>query len=162
MAYIDSSNIGVFPLSKNRTADAPINSRLFYENNASNIIRQLINTQGFVISDTVNFDGSSFISDFEFNLYGYYFNIQSGSRIIDFIAQNEVYATLTLSGNPPEIDGQDDDDQYKGISFVASNPGSGIYLHILTKENSTWKIPEDSKIKFNLSGIGISAIDGKV
>ena len=178
MAYIASDKIGVFPLSKNRTATTPLNSRLFYESNVSNIINQLIDYNGFVISSNTNIthtdDTSStlptrtltFNSFFEFNLYGYYIKIfEDATLVLDYItvtAPTDIYAKVTLSGDPQEIANQDVNSTYQGVEFLASEPDGGIYIHILTyTDDDGWKIPEDSKIKFKLPSLGITAIDGK-
>ncbi len=100
MAHILSDNISIFPLAKNRTSDR--GARLFYEHNIANIIRQLTDVQGFIISPTEEEFNQSvnkedvdtyvrataetsnnltklnliFNKDFIFNLYGYYFHIK--------------------------------------------------------------------------------------
>lgn len=92
MSYISSSNISIFPLSKNRPNDR--SSRLFYENNIANLLRQTVDVEGFIISSpdefvldaTVAADGArnkitiTTLNHIIFNLYGYYFDIGNPSQ----------------------------------------------------------------------------------
>lgn len=103
MSYINKDAISIFPLAKNRPSDR--SARLFYENNVANIIRQLVDTEGFIILPeagtdatqdlfVLNNDSSKTVLDgaedllkitfsinapLVFNLYGYYFNIWNES-----------------------------------------------------------------------------------
>lgn len=115
MSYINTDAISVFPLAKNRPSDR--SARLFYENNVANIIRQLVDTEGFIILPeagtdatqdlfVLNTDSSKTVLDgaedllkitfsihapLVFNLYGYYFNIWNEStRSVDIFNQQEL------------------------------------------------------------------------
>lgn len=49
--YLQSKQVKAFPLGRPRsTSSNDITSRIFYEQNVSNIIRQLIDVPGFIIS----------------------------------------------------------------------------------------------------------------
>lgn len=115
MSYINKDAISVFPLAKNRPSDR--SARLFYENNVANIIRQLVDTEGFIILPEVetdltqdlfvlNNDSSKTVLDgaedslkitfsisapLVFNLYGYYFNIWNESTgTVDIFNQQKL------------------------------------------------------------------------
>ncbi len=115
MSYINKDAISVFPLAKNRPSDR--SARLFYENNVANIIRQLVDTEGFIILPeagtdatqdlfVLNNDSSKTILDgaedllkitfsinapLVFNLYGYYFNIwNESSGSVDIFNQQKL------------------------------------------------------------------------
>ena len=101
MSFIASNNISIFPLSKNRPNDR--SSRLFYENNIANLLRQTVDVEGFMISLPEDFtlnvsnveDGGknkitlSTLNNIIFNLYGYYFNI--GSKLQATILHSFTY-----------------------------------------------------------------------
>lgn len=156
MSNVSSGNIEVFPTTK-RTS-----SRLWTEKHTVSIINKLIdNEDGFVISN----DLSSGIS---FNVYGYYFNINSAGlvQIQNLISSGtgDVYAKIIIEND--ELKGQDEGTVYKGVEFVTSLPsGEGVHsLKILSKTNNGWIIPNSSKIKFNTKSLNIdlSVIDGGV
>ena len=46
--HISTNNIHVFPLARNRKNDR--SARLFYENNIANIVRQVVDRTGFIIT----------------------------------------------------------------------------------------------------------------
>jgi hypothetical protein len=64
--YIQSSNVNVFP-STRRTYAQDFSARLMTESSIARIINSFINSDGFVISDSVS------NTSFEFNINGYYF-----------------------------------------------------------------------------------------
>ena len=99
---IDSSSIHVFPLAKNRTEDRA--ARMFYEDIIAILVRQLIDTKGFIITpsrgnlqlDITN--DAEYTEDstkvkyvfklkdvFAFNLNGYYFELNAGSVIYELV-----------------------------------------------------------------------------
>lgn len=156
MSYnINSRNIHVFPLAKNRIDDR--SARLFYEDNIANIVRQVIDTEGFIISpsdgkldlkaQSVDTTGNTvkylfkLKGDFEFNLHGYYFSISKDSIICEVEFRSDisddsliadVYAYITIKDG--EIQGQDLDDVYTGLNVVRSSS----------------EIPEDSSASLSL------------
>ena len=147
--YIQSDKINVFPLAKNRTTDK--DARLLYEHNVANIIKQLIDTDGFVISDSVSvstgtetkneYSGYSeypvnLTNPLEFNIGGYFFRIESGTTIAmvpkvttdtkDTIIP--LYASIQIDNVSKELLGQDTDNKYEGL---------GIYTEPQVNENNT-------------------------
>ena len=97
--YLPSTNVRAFPLGKSRVASSEdITSRIFYEQTVSNIIRQLIDTQGFIISapSNINLDGT-IEGDLEFNLGGYYFKVLNGTSCFPLGDNGEF---VTISGAP--------------------------------------------------------------
>lgn len=133
---IQSSQISVFPLSKNRTSDR--SARLFYENNVANLIRQVVDVEGFLITK----DGLELYADSNpknenrfdlsvitrnpiiFNLYGYYFNIAGSSTIFTIadiadgttaIPSQSLYAAITIDNITNEIAGFDNGNVYEGL-----------------------------------------------
>ena len=185
MAYIASDKIGIFPLSKNRTSETPLNSRLFYESNVANIINQVIDTDGFVITNyddlnAVQYNDNtqtlSLSTPLEFNIGGYYVKIDEESnhfvRIpFEGVSKPEaIYASITLTDDTPtEINGQDDNGVYTGIEFTTNEPTNKTFtLKILERFATSpfgnqhfYRVPQESKIKFDLLSLGITAIDGK-
>ena len=155
--------ISVFPLSKNRSGDS--NSRALTEDRIANIIRQIVDVDGFVISNSVR------DSSFQFNLYGYFITVEGLENIYsngEFDTANEIWANITLDGNN-EISGQDDDntDVYTGVSFNSTATGSHS-LKLLEKKTSAqgtteWVIPELSRYKLvsDTIKLEITRIDGK-
>lgn len=165
--FVSSKSISVFPLSKNRPTDR--SSRLFYENNVANIIRQLVDVDGFIIKADTNLLSINektnpleiTLSEIIFNLYGYYFAVKESTEGPVVVATHtaedlseskttfKLYASITINPDTREIDGQDDDGVYNGFKFVHSpgpievEDGEHI-LHIcdytLYKENGEWQI----------------------
>ena len=137
--YLKSKQVKAFPLGRPRsTGSNDITSRIFYEQNVSNIIRQLIDVPGFIISapninmPSGNISGSNLIMD----IGGYYFDISSGSTIVPFngdgavvdgntvLKNSTVYLYFcidTTNKEPYEIIGQDStDNTYQGLVIEAS------------------------------------------
>ena len=182
MSYVPSSQIKVFPLAKNRADDT--GSRLLYESNIANIIRQLITNDGFVIkpkyeppdeqytempykldSNTIKITG-----DVIFNLGGYYFEILgSSSEVIvgsvsaSVDAGKNVYAGIKIQDN--EIRGQDVDTNYEGLAlYIAESKDSDNYdysLGLCMYDGSKLIKISDSYQKFSLTDLNITGIDGK-
>ena len=72
-AYIASDNISVFP-STRRIHSQDFSARLMTESAISRIINNLIDVDGFVISNTAPATAEDI---FEFNIYGYYFQVKN-------------------------------------------------------------------------------------
>lgn len=115
MANIISENIKVFPVSTNRLSDTT--SRLLYEHNIANIIRQLSDAKnGFIIAGPDVFSTEQSLgTDLELCIYGYYIKILSTATITLENSHNYVLAKLDLTAikvNDNDIiyqlDGQDD------------------------------------------------------
>lgn len=172
--YINSDSISIFPLSKPRKVEKT--SRLFYEENITNLIRQVVDVDSFIIKSPLDYNSESAIlsDNLIFNLYGYYFNIHSNSGFISSnrIANDDKYivAKIVLSGEPLEISGQDNDvKEYEGLSIesvkaVPTDTDTDKYI-VLFKRNSTdtkkWDSYEDSFKKFSANNFIITGIDGK-
>ena len=125
---VHSDNIHIFPVAKIRTEQR---SRILYEDNVSNIIRQLIDTNGFVLPDNptlfagyvdstsggtcvgvhtqrVDDQGNTITDPFriKFNIYGYYVEIKN--TILTVNTYDKVFAKLSITKDfPQEISGQD-------------------------------------------------------
>ena len=107
---INSTNIKVFPFAKFRqTSD--LGSRLFYEMNVSRLIDQLIDVQGFIVSGKVDLSGIV-TETLGFNIKGYYFEISPQTSIVPADATDSVYARIQLEGEPNELVGQDDNNNF--------------------------------------------------
>lgn len=145
--YLSSTAVKAFPLGKPRAQDSgDITSRIFYEQTVSNIIRQLIDTKGFLINCPSTIPTTGVLSSrLEFNLGGYWFEVDSGTNIFPFNANKElvheeytdegtnetvlenktcyIYACIELTSSEPyEISGQDTDTgNYEGLKFIASD-----------------------------------------
>ena len=106
MNNVISTAVKVFPLSKNRPTDR--SSRLFYEDNVTNMITQVIDTEGFIIKPslseeirkeysadgyfelTKDSNGDYFLRlssqhSLVFNLGGYRFELISDSTSVDLV-----------------------------------------------------------------------------
>lgn len=154
--YLKSNTVKAFPLAKPRSAtSADITSRIFYEQNVSNIIRQLTSLDGFVISGDID-DYGNVIETLKINIFGYYFEIsayedeinQTPNNIIppepeDIINTDKIYVAIRLSDPEPtdgpegstviipqEIIGQDNAGNYEGLYFgyVLPNDYKGFQL----------------------------------
>lgn len=165
MAYLDSNNVVVFPIAKERVTMP--GTRLFTEQNVSNLIRQLLSngSKGFIISSET-IDGSWVI---EFNLLGYYFKISGiNESWIQSIATDEdisndsitgVYACINIDDLTNEIIGQDTDGKYEGLNLLFIEPtSSDNYIKLLSYKNNTLSLPS-MNIGFATALIG--GIDGK-
>lgn len=144
--------IKIFPWS--RSSD--IDDKLFYEQNVSNLIRQVVDNN-FVISGNIQ---SYKISDEEplrVNIYGYYIEINK-SYEIPHGSKSNVYIKINLSTDselPELIQGSEGP-----ISFVGSidNTRPHLYLHICNEEGN---IPDSSRIKFKKESLDLLEIDGQ-
>lgn len=164
-----SNNISIFPFSKNRvvtsesqgvtTTSTTDVDRRFYEANVVKLIRQLMDVDGFIIS----YDSDNDI--LEFNLAGYFIKIDSfvTSLLESFSAGNDVYASLNILNG--EVDGQDEDNRFTGVTFSNAAPASSDVVLLLGKlvdNGNTVFVPNsDSFMKFNANSLKITKIDGK-
>lgn len=182
MAYLESANVEVFPIAKERNPN--FGSRLFTEHNVSNLIRQLMNpnSNGFIISSSQDEKGNWTI---EFNLLGYYFKIKGiNTELINsingsFTSVTGVYAYVIIDETNNEIKGQDEEGTnadgekvlyYKGLNIAFKDPNSDIkdpksyvkYLKLLDFKYEN-KVGTLTLVRNNI-GIGaasIGGIDGK-
>ena len=142
--FFNSGDISVFPLAKNRVVNGR-QQRLLYEDNITNLIRQLVDSGAFVISDEEKArDCASIVAasaDDEqathyiqvgalaFNIRGYYFQSTATGdsrpkipiELEDNTSPVELYlnATISLTLNR-ELYGQDEGNIYKGVGFSIS------------------------------------------
>lgn len=153
---IKTNDISIFPLAKNRPNDR--SARLFYENNVANLIRQVVDVEGFLISkDAVELSalaqpgsGSfqelyiSTVKPLVFNLYGYYFSIAPNANIYvdkQLTAETDVveaplYAVLNIDDITNEIVGFDNvNSEYEGLyigtDFNERAPEGRHYIKLL-------------------------------
>lgn len=169
--FISSSDINVFP-STRRTYPQEFSARLMTEAAIAQIINKLIEVDGFVISETVPLTANDI---FEFNIYGYYFQVKNIQSVIESLTgSTSLYATIRINHTndafyelyvPTETG---DNPTFQGIKFTDGNDNpptdtsTDIYktLLLLQKSGDTWIIPNESKIKFRISAVGLTEIDG--
>lgn len=169
MYYLKSENVKAFPLAKPRLGSSvDITSRIFYEQNVSNIIRQIIEVAGFIISGKVDTRGIV-TEKLCINIYGYYFEIAVGTSLVNNEVSNKVFAQIKIytpqveeSGvqAPSEIDGQDESGEYTGLKFSGNLEPGCIGFQLLQKSGSNWGFVEDSFRKFKVEKLDIDWIDG--
>lgn len=183
-AYLYTENIQVFPST--RRSNKQVSARLMSENTISNLIYQLLDTEGFVITDKKD----SYMDNeiFEFNIHGYYFRVDSAKYIIEAInnissTASNIYAHIqieqTKGSDYKELKGQDVDATsdgsseqtlYKGIHFTTTETAPGknsdtinwYSLHLFEKINGIWKVPIESRIKFNQRSLNFDINGGEV
>lgn len=130
MAYLQSKDVVVFPIAKERTSGIE-ETRLLTEYNVSNLIRQLYssNQNGFIISSIK--DGNNYT--IEFNLYGYYFKININPHDIfgNPSSGKEIYASIKIDESD-EIEGQDEELEIEGIK---QNKYTGLLINNAKPDN---------------------------
>lgn len=178
MANLLSTQIKVFPTTR-RTYEVT-NGRLVTEDALTGVVRNLIDTDGFVATTDLEHTSEPFI----FNIHGYYFTVDTVGAVLGLIPSGStatsLYAVITLelgnSNNYTELYGQDENNTYTGVEFVTSlsslpSLSSGYERHslqLLEREDlgsgsfSDWRIPERSKIIFIQNSISIDHIDGGI
>lgn len=156
--YLSSTSVKVFPLGRPRSnSSLDITSRIFYEQNVANLIKQLIDTQGFIINDFTIDTNGRLSSELEINIGGYYFKINNSTQLLPLNENNYlinssnspitnanpayIYACIdltennTTTSNPLEIIGQDSDNLYQGLIIEASTTSPETYL------SHTYQVP---------------------
>lgn len=172
---ISSDKIKVFPFAKYRNT-VDLGSRLFYENNISRIIYQLVDTDGYVISGAVNSIGE-LTETLKINIHGYYFEIASGQSLIpsDETDTGKIYAYIKVSKEitdstgsvlPPQLIGQDDNTKgFTAFNLTFTEPTGSeddiFSIPLLVKDSSGWKINDSVYTKFDTKSLNITKIDGK-
>ena len=174
MSTIASDKINVFPATR-RGGSKPL-AKLMSEQALVGIINKLIDLDGFIISDVESLTDDS---PLEFNLFGYYFNIEDPVTSIGLgttYTSGSVYAHIELVTATAEDDlvyeelwGQDDNNLYTGLvidgtaEYTAQHSGVIKTLKIAQLDNDgNWKIPEESKIRFSKDSLDLSVIDGGI
>lgn len=182
MQYIKSDNINIFPLAKSRPSNRSNN--LFYEKNISNIVNQIIDVSGFVITeDTSNIEISETTAQltqgiFEFSLGGRYFHIsvsfENDNPVPTVLctgvrAGDSVWAYIDFDGNG-EILGQDQNEEYTGLKIttdaeeISSNSVKLKLFDIVQGQNGLEAVVlSDSYKKFDIKSVAptIKFIDGR-
>ena len=139
MSYIKSEHIEIFPTALPRATQR--GSRLLYEDNIANIIRQLVDKPSFIIthknnitSNTVKVTQSLGVqnADIEFCIYGYYVKIKKGAMITE-VNSNTDYINVSInltsvipesesiSPSLPHLLGQDDSGVYEAVNFIGAS-----------------------------------------
>ena len=170
MAYLSSKNVSVFPIAKERGKEIE-ETRLLTEHNLSGIIRQLLpaGVTGFVQSAEKLSDGSFKVL---FNLYGYQFHVEIPQSVINeqnFTRSDGLYASIVVDTVIDEIDGQDVNQEYRGLHITTSVPTlqSLPIENVVDKELKTLKILNYSSgvlspiTGASFFGYSIGGIDGK-
>lgn len=166
MNYLKTSDVKVFPSTKR--ASKQVSARLMTEQAIVGIVNKLIDTDGFVITKKEVFNDyvAALEHTFEFNIFGYYFNINKLQEIVnlynDTDGVNEIYGNIQIAetGNYGELFGQDDGGIYQGISFtptplVVTENRKVHSLLLLKREdsNSPWYVPDESRIRFEFNSV---------
>lgn len=174
MSYLSSDNVSVFPST--RRSSFQVSARQMSELRIANLINQLIDMEGFIITRPEEFQIDN-NKKFEFNIHGYYFKVNDVTKLFSqFSDQKDIYASIKLLevGNDyVELVGQDDahtelpdeNNTYYGVNFVPSaSSGTNIYsLHLFTRdEENEWKIVVNSLYKFDASSLKFSIDGGKI
>lgn len=165
MANIATDYIEVFPSVQRES----VSSRSFTEKNVADLIYNFIdhNKNGFVITNEyVDND------PFEFNIKGYYFKVAKGNYItVPLNSETNIWAEITIAESTLnsgyfELQGTDSGSpsSYTGVNFLSTPTGNeNTYAILILSRASTsdsWSIPEDSKIRFKPSNVGLETVDG--
>lgn len=165
MAYLQSGDVVVFPIAKERI-DTVEETRLLTEYNVSNLVRQLYNSgqNGFIISSAKDSANNYVI---EFNLYGYYFKININPYTIfkDPSSGDGIYVAIKIDTSD-EIDGQDEELEVDGIK---QNKYTGLLINNIepTEEYKYIKLFNLNNNNYELNNVSsfsqmlIGGIDGK-
>lgn len=169
MSYLHTQDINVFPSA--RRGNKQVSARLMTEASIVGIINKLIDRKGFVITPALDITPTN---SFEFNIFGYYFNVNPMQTILDLFDDTtlDIYGAIIIerTGNYNELWGQDEPDSsntnfvYKGIQFLSEEPTNSLlnnsnqelyYLWLLHRDgiDSNWYVPEQSRIKFEFSSL---------
>lgn len=181
---ITSSGIHVFPLAKNRPTDR--RARLFYEDNVANIVRQVVDVNGFITSPSIDSTGllrcevKNSENDIElvlnkmlsFNLNGYYFEIASDTALYTIVRSEvpekgtksfKLYASIKLDKDKREISGQDEGAVYTGLVIKEALSDDYIQLPLfncaLYVDSNGNRVTESSLIKSSYKRFESSSLD---
>lgn len=149
---LESSKISIFP-TPNRGTDPQ--ARLITEFNLVNIVNRLVDKESFVISYDNTPAGIE--NNIIFNIYGYWIkaNLKNNSLLTN-ASNSSLYARIQVkklsNSDFTELQGEDKNNTYSGVEFLAGNPGTDSdgwhSLKLLEKVSGTWQVPEDSKVRF--------------
>lgn len=172
---LSSTAVKVFPFARYRESRIDLSSRLFYEYNVARLIKQLIDTEGFIISGKIDETTCSVSETVALNIGGYYFELQQGAQLSPSNTSNVVYAYIVLTNisvdennqpTPPELVGQDDKGNFTALTLCDDIPtgieGNVIYLKLAEKDiNGNWVLATESYKKFSMHSLLLEKIDGK-
>ena len=168
LVVLNSNKITVFPTANRISNDYYRSARLLSEGNLSSIILQVLDVDSFVISETL-----STSENLEFDIHGYYFNIdfQHLLQTLDITPTDGVKIVATIDINSDGmLRGADITDSsgvqnYDGIHFyytlsstvpsIVINQNSTTHNLIIAVYNGSWKLPENSRVKFNNSSFKV-------
>ena len=152
--YLQSENISIFP-TPNRGTNYQPQARLVTEFNLVNIVNRLVDKESFVISYDNTPAGIE--NNIIFNIYGYWIkaNLKDNSLLTN-ASNSSLYARIQVkklsNSDFTELQGEDKNNTYSGVEFLARNPGTDSdgwhSLKLLEKVSGTWQVPEDSKVRF--------------
>ena len=172
MAYVQSSNINVFP-STRRTYHQDFSARLMTEQSIARIINTLIDKDGFVISSDIN------NNSFEFNIYGYYFQVKYFNTFLNDTFNNatDVYAAILIDQtdhafNELYVPAESTDTPFQGVTFTTitdlPTPTEDQILkyikiaHRDSVDTPQWEVAPESKQKLDFDSLTITSIDGGI
>lgn len=186
-----SKNIGVYPSAARGQQAAYSESRISTEANTARFTSNLIDTDGFIITNRQSWNSLSadarYSTPLYFNIYGYYFTVASPKEILDSFGDtvSEIYANIALQITPNSSDtleqyelfGQDEagtgaDSYYRGLEFSVSpgvfeNTPSGEYfvksLLLFSKDlDGSWAIPKASTQRFSTDALRYDIDGGEI
>ena len=165
MAYINGSNLRIFPAS-NRSAVDQSNNNWLTEFNLSSIVNQLIagtNIKGFVITEGVTPSGilpkgaradneiivkEGVNQSLEFNIAGYYFQVANIDDLVKILNGTKSAATPTsyLTFTKRSIDSESDSDYSKGdiVYSATAYLSTDAQYKVLLGNDEGGAIQEDS------------------
>lgn len=175
IGHIKTPDIFVFPST--RRMNKQVSARLMSEASLASIVNKLIETSGFVItpepeSGQYAEQGFDPTLPFEFNVYGYFFRVETAQKILDLFSSGDttIYANIfldkttdpnytELSGVDGPLSGSDDTEVYKGLTLSTDDltqlsTGAADYSLCLFQKDTLsgggtgWVVPLDSRLKF--------------
>lgn len=179
MSFIGTSSIDVFPYSKIRVGkEYPNIDRVLYEQHLANLTRQAISMDagksGIILSKnaSITFENNTytFVDDFEFNIWGYYFRIAKGTSVQLDTSGKYLIASIELTQVIPglyNIIGADVDNKFQGLSLSASdslpNSSGNVYSLVLAeRKGQAVGVYTSNASRISSAEINLVMIDGKV
>lgn len=127
MANLNTTDVRVFPTSKRVGADPA--AKYTTEYNLTNLVNRLTNREAFVITNNVIVDSNK-ISDFQFNILGYYFTVN-----LDFTPSTEL---APLPSDP--------DNRYLNATIQVQRQNYGDLENANSKFKNFWNLLGDDQI----------------
>ena len=157
-----STNIFIFPTTKREQISR--SSRLLTEKNLVDIVNKLVDVDSFMITKNYSYGSNKSL---EFNIGGYYINVNDFDSVIDLVTNNEsvvkgssIWANIFLykTGDYEELYGADENGSYSGVVFTFNTPINSIgnggtvknleLVNFLNSSIESAYIPDSSYIKF--------------